>query len=495
MQKVAILYDTSQIVLSTFELDEVLEKILAIIRDYFHLQTAAIFLYDETRQDFYVRSQFGWSEEAAQRRFVLGQGLQGIAARVKRPVYAADVAADPRYVACIPATRSEVAIPLMVREDVVGILDLQSDQAAYFDAATIDLLTLFSTQASIALHNARLYSLVERRAMQLEAINAIARQTTGVLELDELLDTTCRLVLQAFPSIDAVAVLLLEEDRLVLHAFEGKLTPVMPRGAELPPGKGLCARALATGETVLVDNAPNQAGYFPGFKETVSEMCLPLLSFGQTVGVLVLESAREGAFQPTDVQPLESVADIVATAIQNARYFDRVRQLAYLDGLTGIFNRRYFEMRMAEEVERADRYRAGWSVVMLDIDHFKKLNDEFGHILGDEVLRQISIVISNQLRRPDIVCRFGGEEFAVLLPETTGEGAMVAAEKLRRAIEEYHFTGVPRRVTLSAGVAEYPKNGKTRDDLVKAADAALYVAKQGGRNRVFAASLVKKLFV
>ncbi len=315
-----------------------------------------------------------------------------------------------------------------------------------------------------------------------------------MLELDELLGKVCALVLQSFPSFDQVAVLLWEGDKLIVRAFEGKLTPNFERGAELPAGTGLSWQALTSSKTIVANNATSFPGYVAGFRETASEICLPLISFGQTVGVMVLESATPNAFEEADAQPLESVADIVATAIQNARYFERVRQLAYLDGLTGIFNRRHFEMRISEEVGRAGRYPSGWSVIMVDIDHFKKLNDDFGHLLGDEVLRQVSSVLAQQLRKPDVVCRYGGEEFAILLPETAGEGAVAVAEKLRRAVESFHFPGVPRPVTISAGVAEFPRNGTTRDELVKAADAALYVAKQGGRNRIFAATEVKKLF-
>ena len=189
-------------------------------------------------------------------------------------------------------------------------------------------------------------------------------------------------------------------------------------------------------------------------------------------------------------QSLESVADICATAIQNAHYVDRVKQLAYLDGLTGIFNRRFFELRIMEEIERARRYGTGMAVIMADIDEFKRLNDEFGHVLGDEVLRQVSSVFHQQLRKVDVVCRYGGEEFGILLTQVNPEQAMAVAEKLRKMVEGWQFPGVPRTVTISAGTATFPQHGTTRDGLVRAADRALYAAKQAGRNRVWLASPV-----
>src|SRR2546426_9532256 len=199
-------------------------------------------------------------------------------------------------------------------------------------------------------------------------------------------------------------------------------------------------------------------------------MCIPLVSFGQTLGVLVLDSAQTGAFNPNDIQSLESVADICATAIQNAHYVDRVKQLAYLDGLTGIFNRRFFELRIAEELERARRFNTGMAVVMVDIDQFKRLNDEFGHLLGDEVLRQVSSIFHQQLRKIDVVCRYGGEEFAILLAQTNRQHALGVAETLRRMVEPLQIPGVPRPVSLRDGATACPDQCETHGVLVQTAD-------------------------
>jgi diguanylate cyclase (GGDEF)-like protein len=482
MQKIAILYDASQAVISTFDLDEVLAQIISILRDYFHLHKVAVVLLDAETGLLRVRSHTGWNRESEDARIAMGRGLIGTAAKLKRPIYAPNVANDPRYIMTMPNTKSELAVPLIVRDEVVGVLDCQSDQEDFFDAGTIDLLTLFSTQASIALQNARLYSNEQRKAKQLEAINAIARQTTAVLDIGELLRKSCHVILQSF-AVDHVAMLMLEEGMLVLRAHEGRLTPRRQIGNEVPL-EGLCARAISSAKPVKENDLTRVKEYVIGFEEARSEMCLPLISLGETLGVLALESAQTNAFAAADEQPLESVADICAAAIQNARYFEKVRQLAYIDGLTGMFNRRYFELRIAEEIERVQRYDTELSVIMIDIDNFKKLNDEFGHLLGDETLRQVATIFSQNLRKVDIACRYGGEEFVILAPQTSGSHAHGVAEKLRRVVETWSFPGVPRPVTISAGVSSFPANGRSRDELVKAADDALYRAKQDGRNRV-----------
>jgi diguanylate cyclase (GGDEF)-like protein len=145
-----------------------------------------------------------------------------------------------------------------------------------------------------------------------------------------------------------------------------------------------------------------------------------------------------------------------------------------------------------EEIERARRYKTGMAVIMADIDEFKRLNDEFGHVLGDEVLRQVCSVFHQQLRKVDVVCRYGGEEFGILLAQVNGQQALAVAEKLRKMVECWQFPGVPRTVTISAGAATFPEHGTSRDALVKAADSALYNAKQTGRNRVCLTSLVHR---
>jgi diguanylate cyclase (GGDEF)-like protein len=482
MQKVSVLYDASQAVLSALELDEVLQQILSIARDYFHLQNVAILLSDEATGELYVRRQLGWKEGLSDLRLPVGVGITGAAALLKRPVYVADVSKDARYVASPCETQSEFAVPLIVRDEVVGVLDFQSQNRDHFDRETIDLLTLFSTQASLAIQNARLHSSERRRGMQLQAINAIAQQSAAVLDVQELLNKVCVLIQQNF-QVPHVSVLLKDEEDLVLRSQHGTLTPRLAEGGRVPAGAELWGRSLGAGMTLVEDALA--AGADGGLcRESQSRMCIPLVSFGQTMGALVLDSDRPQAFKAEELQPLESAADICATAIQNAHYVDRVKQLAYLDGLTGIFNRRFFEIRILEELDRARRFGAGMAVIMVDIDQFKRLNDDFGHLLGDEVLRQVSSIFHQQLRKIDVVCRFGGEEFAILLSQTTSQHAHGVAEKLRRLVETWQFPGVPQPVTISAGTATYPEHGTTRDELVKAADAALYAAKLAGRNRV-----------
>ena len=372
----------------------------------------------------------------------------------------------------------------MVRDEVVGVLDCQSDQLNYFDHETIELSTLFLHPG---LHRARECTVVLAGAPASQATGSHqyhrAAKHCQFMELEDLLTRVCSVIQHAF-QVSQVSLLLREEDDLVMRAFTASSHPASRPAAVFRPQSTPGPKSLNSSGTVIEKDLSNAPESFRLFRESASRMSIPLISFGHTLGVLTLHSSKVNAFRESELQSLESVADICANSIQNAHYVERVKQLAYLDGLTGIFNRRFFELRIMEEVERARRYGAAMAVIMADIDQFKLLNDEFGHLLGDEVLRQVSSIFHQQLRKTDVVCRYGGEEFALLLTQTNAEQAFVVAEKLRKMVEKWQFPGVPRAITISAGVAAFPLHGKNRDELVRAADSGLYLAKQAGRNRV-----------
>jgi diguanylate cyclase (GGDEF)-like protein len=193
---------------------------------------------------------------------------------------------------------------------------------------------------------------------------------------------------------------------------------------------------------------------------------------------------------------VETITNQVSVAMDNARLFEQVQLMAITDALTGIYNRRYFFTVGDNEMARAQRYGSNLSLIMLDIDHFKKVNDEFGHLVGDQTLVMITQACSNELRKIDILCRYGGEEFVILLPETSRDEAIIAAERIRKSIEEQKLTLDGDRevkVTVSIGVSEFGQETGTLKELIDEADQALYRAKEEGRNcvRVFDHSLDK----
>ena len=208
--------------------------------------------------------------------------------------------------------------------------------------------------------------------------------------------------------------------------------------------------------------------------------------YGACEGVIAVQSSHARAFRDDHQRLLESLALQISAALQNAHLYE----LAMVDGLTGLFVRRYFDARIEEEIERSKRYATAFSVVMMDVDDFKRFNDAHGHLIGDRVLRGIANVVKSQMRGVDTAARYGGEEIAVILPRTEIVNAFAVGERIRGAVSELRITtdGDPPaalRVTASFGVASYPESKATSgEDLVRRADRALYRAKQAGKNRV-----------
>jgi diguanylate cyclase (GGDEF)-like protein len=207
------------------------------------------------------------------------------------------------------------------------------------------------------------------------------------------------------------------------------------------------------------------------------------------MGVLALYGRTlPDPFAEDDLDTLGSFAAQASVAIENVLLHREAQRLSITDGLTGVWNRRYLALTLAKEIERAQRFGRPLSVLMVDIDRFKDVNDAHGHLRGDEVLVELSRRMLSRIRGEiDTLARFGGEEFVIVLPETPREGARVVANKLRRAVRAKAFVsdvGPDVAVTVSIGVAAYPEDGTTAEGLIQAADVAMYKAKRRGRDRV-----------
>jgi diguanylate cyclase (GGDEF)-like protein len=218
---------------------------------------------------------------------------------------------------------------------------------------------------------------------------------------------------------------------------------------------------------------------------------VPLAAQGETLGVLYLEDIPLSA----ETEPLgrelerraQGVAERISLALANLKLREMLRNQSIRDPLTGLFNRRYLEESLARELHRAARKQRKVALVMIDLDHFKQFNDAFGHPAGDALLREFAAVLKRRVRAGDVACRFGGEEFSIIITESEARGAAICAEQIRQDIKQVdiHYMGhALGSVTLSAGIAVFPEDGQSAEDLVHAGDVALYRAKTDGRDRV-----------
>lgn len=326
-------------------------------------------------------------------------------------------------------------------------------------------------------------------ASQLAVLNQIAVALTSSLRLHEILNDIMQRGI-ALTDAKAICIAFYDETtrRFTDWLTEG-LSEHFVRNMSFQPG-GLADEAFTTASYILSNDRPetrHKLSRLTREEGLQCFICLPLTSHDRRLGVIYFYRTDRDTFTPAEIELLTTFASLTAQAIENARLYVQSQEQARTDALTGLDNRREFQRRLDEEIERALRHDRPLSLLMLDLDHFKRVNDTYGHPAGDEVLRATAARIRTEIRPADHAARYGGEEFVAILPETPAAGARVVAERVRRAVAGAPFRlpdGREIGLTVSIGVLCYPDDANGSRRVVEHADQALYVAKETGRNRV-----------
>ena len=335
----------------------------------------------------------------------------------------------------------------------------------------------------------KITDLLDRKLFETTILNDIASLAGSLQDFQE---TVC----SVFEILDNLfhyhlGILLLFEEREMHLYLNQPTTPESMEGAveqALSIATGYAWRVgdpQAIGRVILgEDNLATSSEETP----ELVYIHIPLVAHRVPIGLLLLAGPPTPAFRRDALAILNLVSNELVMIVDNARLYEDAKRMAITDGLTKIYNHRFFQELFEKEFKRSMRYGTIFSFIMLDIDFFKKINDTYGHLYGDEILKETAALIKGCLRTMDVLARYGGEEFAILLPETELESAVRTAERIRTAVESHDFTGPngkPVKVTVSQGVTAYPSAGvEERSDIVAKADAALYEAKEAGRNCV-----------
>lgn len=454
-------------------------------------------IFDELRQDILVMVSHNLGKDYAGTRMALGEGAIGVAIQTRQPVtideYAHWENASSQYKQIL--AHAAIAVPFMIGKKVVGALAVvDANPERRFTAADEHLLSLFAQHAAIAIENAHLYQNARQAAERRTTLHRVSQEIVAAsLDPEDIYRSIHQAAARLMPA-EAFAITLFDRARQMIEAVylidrKGRAPSIT-----IPPNRGLSGRILSTGQAVYIadtkatdiSEAAQEAIHFGDTAVARSVLAVPMRLRGQVAGMISAQSYTPAAYDAEDQELLEMLAAYAAIALDNARLFMQLQQLAILDPLTDIYNRRHLFELGQREFHRARRFKRPLSVIMLDIDHFKLVNDAYGHAAGDLVLQNLTKILKKNTREIDIVGRYGGEEFTIILPETNLALARLTAERLRGLIAE-DFQATYRdqiKITVSIGVAEMTDQIHSFLTLVNRADAALYDAKHAGRNRV-----------
>ncbi len=394
--------------------------------------------------------------------------------------------------------QSELWVPLLVQDETVGLVTIgPKGDAQSIDDADRYFLEQIAVHAAVCFKTCSLYEErqkekedLDKTLQNLSLLYSIGKAMNYITDLKNLLQYILSQAIEVTSAEKGSLMLYdLETDQLKIRVLAGmgdtdyqdKVNNNEIECRSFKPGEGLAGRVYMTAKPIVVNNIKKDEIFIDSEASFVRSIaCIPMIVYDDVIGVINVTNKRHGKeFSDEDVEMLKAVADQAAVAINKAQLWD----MAVTDSLTGLYVRRYFMVKLQEELLRAERYNNILSVVMADLDRFKDINDTYGHEAGDRVLKTIGKFFQQNIRDVDVASRYGGEEFVLMIPEGTIDAAQCLSERLRKKLSELSFENLPS-ITISLGIASYPTDGKTPEDLIRKADAAMYAAKRAGRNQV-----------
>jgi diguanylate cyclase (GGDEF)-like protein len=340
--------------------------------------------------------------------------------------------------------------------------------------------------------NERLKKELQQTAKELSFFINTGKALTSTIEFQKVLRVIMEKA-QRLIKCEAWALFLIDESTQELYfgLVKGKMNKKIQQ-FRLKIGEGTAGWVVKNAMPVMVPDVrkdhrfSRQIDRVTGFKSR-SILCVPIVSKKKTIGALEMINKHREMFEKKDLDLLTKLVDQAAIALERSSLYQKMADLAVTDDLTKLFNFRYLDQTLDTELKRSQRYGAHISLIFFDMDYFKLVNDRHGHLMGSKVLIEVAQILINSLRDVDIVSRYGGDEFVVVLPETKVDTAIKIAHRLHRAIREHEFLkeeGLKLHLSASYGISGYPDHAKTKKDLIRLADQAMYKAKSSGRDRI-----------
>lgn len=491
--KLQAINEVAQAINSSLNLDEILRSITEHMRKIIGFDRASISLIDGNGVSVrtFAVSHPAHSTALPETNGPLDKTSPGWVIANRKPWIDSDLTKELRFFEdsrlVAEGIRSRIVLPLLAKSAALGTLNLGSKRPGAYSERDLEILSPITGFIASAIENANLFKSATKRTLELTALHSIASTISRSLDLNLILKSVvdnARQILNSDVSFLCLA-----------SSPEGDLRVVMEAGGST---KKLLGMTVKTGDHLGTLRAPSIMNGTERLAQTdphvaqiieeeglISVLTVPMLTDGNLLGLLHVANRQKTYFSEGDVMLLSTFADQAAIAIRNARLHEELKQLAITDGLTTLYNHRYFYHKLSEEFDRARRFERPLSLIFIDIDDLKVVNDRHGHLKGDAVLRELSRLIKSAARSTDTVARYGGDEFTIILPETSGDQAVALAQRLLEKVLAHRFVhsgNLP--VTISVGVVSLNDGVSRAVDLVSRADKAAYRAKTVGKARL-----------
>ena len=486
-EELHILNEIGRALSSTLDLDTLLERIYSEMRRLLDVTSFFIAFQDQKTEEVRFEIEVVDGVRLPKRSRPVGNHMVEYLIRTREPLLIRENYPDEilrhGFVPTQECT-SLCAVPMILYDQPIGVLAVHSRKERQFDQGHVELLHVLASEAVVAIENARLFAEEQKKSRQLALINNVSSHAITTLNPGEMLEKIAAEIENSLPYDHiGIAVLDYSNKELLIQAEAGARKDAM--GRRIPLGEGLLGQVARTGKMEIVRNASASTPRTV-LPATVSAIALPVIYGDQLLGVLYVESSVACEFPDSDIQLLRTLADLFAGALHNALTFQKAQEQAITDGLTGVKTHRFLMEALSSEWKRSTRANRPFALVLMDLDRFKFVNDFYGHLEGDIVLQRVGHILEENCRRSDVVARYGGDEFVILMPETTVEQSRQLAGKLRGWVAADPVLR-DKNVTASFGIAGFPVHGSTPQELIQVADSSMYLSKHQGGNSVSSA--------
>jgi diguanylate cyclase (GGDEF)-like protein/putative nucleotidyltransferase with HDIG domain len=485
-EELHVLNEIGRALSSTLNKEDLMRKVWEELRRLFDVENFYIAQFDPLRDEMRFDLEMIDGSRMPKRTRPAGNHLTEYIIRTRQPVLIRDnFVAEVKKLGVEPMRDKGCfcGVPLVAYDHAIGAMAVFSNHERTFDEGHLELLRVLASEASIAIENARLFQEERTKARHLSLLNTISRNAIATLNPDEMLAKITE-QLEDGLTYDHIGIGVLEYStrEIVIQAEAGKRRGAL--GQRIPLGAGLIGQVARNGHLAAYHATSHaDSGLKPVLPDSVAAIALPVFYAEQLHGILYVESATPIDFSEEEILLLRTLADLIAGARHNSLSFQKAQEQAITDGLTGVKTHRFFMEALSAEWKRSTRAGRAFALVLMDLDRFKFVNDFYGHLEGDLVLQRVGHILETNCRRSDVVARYGGDEFVILMPETNMEHARQLASKLRGWVSADPLLR-EKNISASFGIACYPLHGSSPQELIQVADASMYLSKHQGGNAV-----------